>query len=122
MFQVTGLFSNNQMALFRLGITTLAKNKALSLDVPSHRNIINQSVGIIFVSHNYDRLNLFLTSAHGTVGRTVASYTDGPGFKSRHWQLSSNVCFLKMGQPRPLFHLFSVFSNKHHYSFYNKYM
>ena len=27
-----------------------------------------------------------------------------------------------MGQPRPLFHLFSVFSNKHHYNSYNKYM
>ena len=27
-----------------------------------------------------------------------------------------------MGQPRPLFRLFSVFSNKHHYNFYNKYM
>ena len=32
--------------------------------------------------------------------------------------------FLKkiMGQPRPLFCLFSVFSNKHHYNFYNKYI
>ena len=29
--------------------------------------------------------------------------------------------FLKMGQPRPLFCLFSVFSNKH-YNFYNKYL
>ena len=29
--------------------------------------------------------------------------------------------FKKMGQPRPLFRLFSVFSNKH-YNFYNKYM
>ena len=28
--------------------------------------------------------------------------------------------FFKMGQPRPLFCLFSVFSNKHHYNFYNK--
>ena len=28
--------------------------------------------------------------------------------------------FLKMGQPRPLFHLFSVFSNQHQYRFYNK--
>ena len=30
--------------------------------------------------------------------------------------------FFKMGQPRPLFLLFLVFSNKHHYNFYNKYM
>ena len=30
--------------------------------------------------------------------------------------------FLKMGQPWPLFHLFSVFTKKHHYNFYNKYM
>ena len=28
--------------------------------------------------------------------------------------------FKKMGQPRPLFHLFSDFSNKHCYNFYNK--
>ena len=27
-----------------------------------------------------------------------------------------------MGQPRPIFRLFSVFSNKHHYNSYNKYM
>ena len=27
-----------------------------------------------------------------------------------------------MCQPRPLFHLFLVFSNKHHYNFYNKLM
>ena len=26
-----------------------------------------------------------------------------------------------MGQTRPLFNLFSVFSNKHHYNLYNKY-
>ena len=31
------------------------------------------------------------------------------------------VFLKKMGQPRPLFHLFTVFSNKH-YNFYNKYM
>ena len=30
--------------------------------------------------------------------------------------------FLKNGQPRPLFCLFLVFSTKHHYNFYNKYM
>ena len=30
--------------------------------------------------------------------------------------------FKKMGQPRPLFHFFLVFSNKHHYNFYNKSM
>ena len=30
--------------------------------------------------------------------------------------------FLKLGQPRPLFHLFLVFSNKHHYNFYNRSM
>ena len=30
--------------------------------------------------------------------------------------------FKKMGQPRPLFRSFSVFSNKHHYNFYNKYI
>ena len=27
--------------------------------------------------------------------------------------------FFKMGQPRPLLRLFSVFSNKHQYNFYN---
>ena len=32
------------------------------------------------------------------------------------------LCFLKMGQPRPLFRLFVVFSKKHQYNFYNKYM
>ena len=32
------------------------------------------------------------------------------------------VFFKKMGQTRPLFRLFLVFSNKHHYNFYNKYM
>ena len=31
------------------------------------------------------------------------------------------IIFLKMGQLRPLFCLFSVFSNKH-YKFYNKYV
>ena len=30
--------------------------------------------------------------------------------------------FKKMGQPLPLFRLFLVFSSKHHYNFYNKYM
>ena len=30
--------------------------------------------------------------------------------------------FLKNGPTRPLFRLFLVFSNKHHYNFYNKYM
>ena len=30
--------------------------------------------------------------------------------------------FKKMDQPRPLFCLFLVFSNKHHYNCYNKYM
>ena len=40
--------------------------------------------------------------------------------------LKDNILLLvffkkKMGQPRPLFRLFSVFSNKH-YKFYNKYM
>ena len=30
--------------------------------------------------------------------------------------------FKKMGQSRPLIRLFSVFSNKYHYNFYNRYM
>ena len=30
------------------------------------------------------------------------------------------LVFYKMGQPRPLFHLFLVFSNKHFYNYYNK--
>ena len=33
-----------------------------------------------------------------------------------------NLFFKKMGQSRPLFCLFLVFSNKHQYNFYNKYM
>ena len=37
-----------------------------------------------------------------------------------HKQLVWMSLFLKMGQPWPLFRLFSVFSNKHCYSFYNK--
>ena len=32
------------------------------------------------------------------------------------------IFFFKMGQPRTLFCLFSVISNKHHYNFCNKYM
>ena len=34
----------------------------------------------------------------------------------------TNFFFIKMGQPRSLFHLFSVFSNKLYYNLYNKYM
>ena len=41
-------------------------------------------------------------------------YIDASPYKVRDY-------FLKMGQPRPLFRLFLVFSNKH-YNFYNKYM
>ena len=33
-----------------------------------------------------------------------------------------SIFFKKMGQLWPLFHLFLVFSNKHYYNFYNKYM
>ena len=39
----------------------------------------------------------------------------------RMWTTVLWVLFLKMGQPRPLFHSFSVFSNKQ-YNFYNKSM
>ena len=71
------------------------------------------------------------------VGRAIASYTRGPEFKSSHRQILFTVnciqktkikdrkagmlnktskdiiyLFLKMDQPRPLFRLFSVFSNK----------
>ena len=35
--------------------------------------------------------------------------------------ISLHLFLKKMGQPRPLFRLFSIFSNKH-YNFYNKYM
>ena len=40
-----------------------------------------------------------------------------------HYSLSYVTCifFKKMGQPQPLFHLFSVFSNQQN-NFYNKYM
>ena len=34
----------------------------------------------------------------------------------------SILFFKKMDQPRPLFRLFSVFSNKHYYIFYNNYL
>ena len=39
------------------------------------------------------------------------------------WSEFNLICFvfLKMGQPRPLFRLFLVFSNKH-YNFYNNNM
>ena len=48
------------------------------------------------------------------------SHSRCPGLRSYR---DHNLLFLKkMGQPRPLFHLFSVFSNKHHYNFYNRYM
>ena len=43
-------------------------------------------------------------------------------FKSAIKSFNTNICFFKkMGHPRPLFRLFSVFSNKH-YLFYNKLM
>ena len=38
-------------------------------------------------------------------------------------RLYMRLVFLKkLGQPRPLFHLFSVFTNKQHYNFYNRSM
>ena len=36
------------------------------------------------------------------------------------WPLG--IIFIKIVQPRPLFRLFLVFPNKHHYNFYNKYV
>ena len=38
-------------------------------------------------------------------------------FRSIYVKRSRVVFFKKMGQPRPLFRLFLVFSNKHHYNF-----
>ena len=45
----------------------------------------------------------------------------GTGKKSFFYNLHDEIV-IKMGQPRPLFSLFLVFSNKHHYNFYNKYV
>ena len=43
-------------------------------------------------------------------------------YATHEWHNIIVVWLLKMGQPRPLFCLFSVFSNKHCYNFYNKSM
>ena len=52
---------------------------------------------------------------------TIPSF--GEDYQRLSKSLSQSQCFFKkMGQLPPLFRLFSVFSNKHHYNFYNKYM
>ena len=77
--------------------------------------LLNTSVCLFVLSQTAERWNIW--SSHSAIFLHISKQSPYPLTSAELF-----FYFLKMGQPRPLFRLFSVFSNKHQYNFYNKSM